>query len=194
MSHTEVRFAGEGGQGLILASVILGDAAARAGLHVVQSEQYGPESRGGQTWADVIIADRDVDYPQARDLDMLVALSAKGLTTSLQLLRPQGLLLADSTRVPVDGVPERRLLLPLADLARRAAGRPVPPNLAALGALVAVTDLVSFEALVETALSRMSRANEEASRRALEAGYEAARAAAAADGRMASGTKGANGC
>lgn len=193
MSRTEVRFAGEGGQGLILASVILGETAARAGLHVVQSEQYGPESRGGQTWADVIIADGEVDYPQARELDMLVALSPKGLATSLQLLRPEGLLLADSARVPVDGVPERRLLLPLADLARRAAGRPVPPNLAALGALIAVTDLVKFEALVETTLLRMPRANEAASRRALEAGYQAACAAGAANG-VAGVAKRANGC
>ena len=43
----EMRFAGSGGQGVILASVILAEAAVIAGLRTVQSQAYGPEARGG---------------------------------------------------------------------------------------------------------------------------------------------------
>ena len=43
----EMRFAGSGGQGVILASVILAEAAVISGINAVQSQAYGPEARGG---------------------------------------------------------------------------------------------------------------------------------------------------
>lgn len=177
MKRAEVRFAGEGGQGLILAAVILAETAARGGLHVVQSEQYGPESRGGTTWADVIIGDDEIDYPQATELDVLVALSGKGLERSLVLLGSGGLLLGDAARVrPPNGFDGRRVLLPFAEISRKAAGRAVPPNMAALGALAALTDLMSVEALAETMARRAPAGTAAANLKALESGHAAARA------------------
>jgi 2-oxoglutarate ferredoxin oxidoreductase subunit gamma len=182
MSRTEIRFAGEGGQGLILAAIILAEAAARSGFSVAQSQQYGPESRGGHTWADVIVADEEVDYPQATNLDVLVALSGKGLARSLALMRSDGLLIADRGRVTaLDGAPERRVLLPLADFARGAAGRGGPANIAALGAFAAVSGLVPFDVLADTIARRVPRGTETTNRRAFQASYDAARAAAASE-------------
>ncbi len=176
MRRTEVRFAGEGGQGLILAAVVLAETAASLGLSVVQSEQYGPESRGGHTWADVIVSDEEVVYPQATQLDVLVALSGKGIERSLRLVRPEGLLVADCARLTaVDAGPERRMFLPLTEITRKASGRAVPANMAALGALAALTGLVPLEALADAAVGRVPRGTEAANRRALEAGYQAAR-------------------
>ncbi len=43
----EIRLSGYGGQGLILAGIILAEAAMRDGYEVVQSQSYGPEARGG---------------------------------------------------------------------------------------------------------------------------------------------------
>ena len=43
----EIRICGFGGQGIVLAGVILGEAASRAGFEAVQTQSYGPESRGG---------------------------------------------------------------------------------------------------------------------------------------------------
>ncbi|MBI2527977.1 MAG: 2-oxoacid:ferredoxin oxidoreductase subunit gamma, partial [Candidatus Rokubacteria bacterium] len=63
----------------------------------------------------------------------------------------------------------------LAQLGRGRAGKGVPPNMAALGALVALTDLVPLPALVETAMARVPRGTEGPNRQALEAGYAAAR-------------------
>lgn len=46
-SRYEIRFAGSGGQGVILAAVVAGEAAAlfEEGLSVVQTQSYGPEAR-----------------------------------------------------------------------------------------------------------------------------------------------------
>ncbi len=60
----EIRFAGYGGQGVILAAVILAEAA---GLYenkeVAQTQSYGPEARGGAARADVVISDNAITYP-----------------------------------------------------------------------------------------------------------------------------------
>ncbi len=52
----EIRVAGSGGQGVILAAVIIGQAAAlmEEGLNSVQTQAYGPEARGGACWKNTI--------------------------------------------------------------------------------------------------------------------------------------------
>ena len=72
----EVRLAGEGGQGMILAGVILAEAAAvHDGLNAVQTQSYGPEARGGASRSEVIIARGDIDYPKVMSADFLLCMS-----------------------------------------------------------------------------------------------------------------------
>ena len=67
------RLAGEGGQGLITAGIILAAAAAEyTQYNATQTQSYGPESRGGASKADVIISDEDIDYPEMKTADYLV--------------------------------------------------------------------------------------------------------------------------
>ena len=58
MTNYEIRLSGSGGQGLILAGIILGRAAVLDKRRVTQTQSYGPESRGGSSRADVIISDQ----------------------------------------------------------------------------------------------------------------------------------------
>ena len=75
LDRTEVRLAGEGGQGMILAGIILAEAAAIFdGKNAVQSQSYGPEARGGASKAEVIIADGAIDYPEVIQADVLLIL------------------------------------------------------------------------------------------------------------------------
>ena len=55
-TQTEIRLAGNGGQGLITAGIILAEAAILDNKNVVQSQSYGPEARGGASRAEIIIA------------------------------------------------------------------------------------------------------------------------------------------
>ncbi len=60
----EVRLAGSGGQGLILAGVILAEAVViYDGRNAIQTLSYGPEARGGASKSEVIVCDGRIDYP-----------------------------------------------------------------------------------------------------------------------------------
>jgi len=71
----EIRICGFGGQGIVLTGVILGEAAARAGFEAVQTQSYGPESRGGAARSEVVISTEPIDYPRVSRADVLIALS-----------------------------------------------------------------------------------------------------------------------
>ena len=72
----EIRIAGFGGQGVILAGIVLGKAASLYdGLYAVQTQSYGPEARGGASRAEVVISDEEIDYPKVQSPDILVAMS-----------------------------------------------------------------------------------------------------------------------
>lgn len=166
----EVRLAGSGGQGVVLAGVILAEAAAGSGLGVSQFQSYGPASRGGSSWTDVIISREPVRYPKASSVDVLVALTQEACDASVAGLRSGGLLLVDSGRVsPPTGGEFESHALPLEQSAERAGSRQAT-NLVALGALAALTGAVSEEALIEAVVSRVPKLSLEVNLRALEAG------------------------
>ena len=73
--RTEIRIAGFGGQGIILAGLLLGKAAIKDGKYAVQTQSYGPESRGGAARSEVVISDQVIDYPKVVEADILIALS-----------------------------------------------------------------------------------------------------------------------
>ena len=83
----EIRLSGEGGQGIVLAGVILAEAAAiYDGKNATQTQVYGPESRGGASKAEVIISDEEIDYPKAMSVDLLLASDPSGR----RQVRPRG--------------------------------------------------------------------------------------------------------
>ncbi len=79
MMRQELRLSGSGGQGLILAGIILAEAALHDGKNVVQSQSYGPEARGGASKAEVIISDEIINYPKVNKCDILLCLTKKSL-------------------------------------------------------------------------------------------------------------------
>jgi len=78
MDKREIIFTGLGGQGIVKAGIILAEAAVIEGMHVVQTQNYGPESRGGCCRSDVIIWDKDISYPRVDNADIILALSQSG--------------------------------------------------------------------------------------------------------------------
>jgi len=171
----EIRLAGSGGQGLILAGIILAEAAGLYdGKFVCQTQSYGPAARGGASKAEVVISDGEIDYPQAIQPDVLLALNQKSLDTYLGDLKPGGLLIVDATLVPE--VPRDRFVaLPFTQLAREL-GKEMVANIVALGALAALSAAVTPESLEKAVLARVPKGTEELNKRALDAGMKAARA------------------
>ena len=171
----EIRLAGSGGQGLILAGIILAEAAGvYDGKFVCQTQSYGPEARGGASKAEVVISDAAIDYPKAIRPDVLLALNQKSLEAFSSDLKPGGLLLVDADLVKE--VPASRVLaLPFTRIAREL-GREMVANIVALGALAQLTGAVSLESLTAAVLARVPKGTEDLNRRALAAGVAAAKA------------------
>jgi len=172
--RTEIRLAGEGGQGMILAGIILAEAAAiYDGKQVTQTQSYGPEARGGASKSEVVIADGEIDHPEVMAPDALVALSQEGFTKYAPGVKPGGLLIVDSEKVT--NSPASAIRIPITRLAFEATGKAITANTVALGVLVGLTGVVSPQALEKAVTARAPRGTEEMNRKALEAGFAAAR-------------------
>ena len=169
--RVEVRLAGIGGQGIVLAGHILALGAFYDGRWVICTQAYSARVRGAPVEADVIIADRRVPFPFVRRPDILVAL-AEPAFRFLELLAEGALVLTDASLAQhVEGVRTRKLVLPIFEKAREV-GSPALANMVALGALVASTGLVKPESM-EKAISESVRPDFlEADLRAFRAGLE----------------------
>ncbi len=171
----EIRLSGSGGQGLILAGVILAEAAAIfEGKNAVQTQSYGPEARGGASKSEVIISDGEILYPKTTRVDYLLALNQESCDKYARDLKEDGLLLVDSDAVehlpPVNVV-----ALPLIQTAREKVGRVMTTNVVALGALVEISKVVKYESLKKAVLHRVPKGTEPLNLKALELGRQLAR-------------------
>jgi 2-oxoglutarate ferredoxin oxidoreductase subunit gamma len=170
----EIRLAGTGGQGVILASVILAEAAGvHEGKHVVQTQAYGPEARGGAAKADVIISDQPILFPKSRRLDVLVALSQKAVESYTDDLKTDGTVVIDSFYVR-ECPRENAVCLPLTETARSKLGRELFTNIVTLGALARITGVVKLESLEKAVSGRVPPATIDMNRQALQSGWDLA--------------------
>ena len=170
----EIRFSGSGGQGIVLAAIVLAEAAGIGdGNHVCQTQSYGPEARGGACQADVVLSKKPIDYPRAMKLNLLLAMNQASCDNYFPDLRPEGLLLVDAGLV--DQVPtSRAVAIPFSQIAEKQLGQKLVANMVALGAVAQLTGIVSPKALESALMARAPKGTEEMNRRAFQAGIKAA--------------------
>jgi 2-oxoglutarate ferredoxin oxidoreductase subunit gamma len=181
LDRYEIRLSGSGGQGLVLAGIILAEAAGiYGGKNVVQTVSYGPAARGGTSRADVVVSDNEIDYPKAMALDILLAMTQMAADESASDLKPAGILVVDSTLVPQVTYP-RVVKIPFTQIAREKCGREQMANIVALGALSklipidpAGAGVVSPETMEAAVLNRIPKGTEELNQLAFEEGVKAA--------------------
>ncbi len=172
----ECRLCGFGGQGIILAGIILAEAASiYQGYHVVQVQDYGPAARGDSSKSDVIISDDIIIYPKCSRLDLLVALSQHGYEENLPHLKRGGILVIDTDNVHA-AKRGRMSQYPITQIAREQTGGALGANMVTLGILAAVSDLVTLENLEKAMLERVPPHTRELNQAALRAGYRVAQA------------------
>ncbi|MBN1642798.1 MAG: 2-oxoacid:acceptor oxidoreductase family protein [Anaerolineae bacterium] len=165
----EVRLAGMGGQGMILAGVILADAAIRDHKHAVQTQSYGPEARGGASRSEVIVSDAEIDYPQVIEADVLLCMSQQACDQYYRHMKRSGVLIVDTAHV--QRIPTiRAIKAAFTDWATEVTGREITASVVALGFLVGLTSLVSTEALEAAVLDRVPAGTGETNLRALQRG------------------------
>jgi len=178
----EVRLAGEGGQGMILAGIILAEAASIYDKKMaVQTQSYGPEARGGASKSEVVIAAGEIDHPEVLSADVVVTLSQEAYDKYASSVKPGGLLIVDDEKVSRIRTADA-IRIPISRLAFETTGKAITANTVALGVLVGLTGVVSRQAIEKAVTARAPRGTEEMNRKALEAGFEAAGKAGAVRG------------
>jgi len=179
-----LKLAGAGGDGAQTAALLLTRAAINEGFDSTHIPSYGPESRGGTSYADVHIANTEVLSPASPHPHVLVAFNAPSLAKFGPQVQEGGTVVYDSSVIDeVPRLPEgvKAVGVPFTRIAT-GLGKPVVKNVVALGALLEATRLFP----PETILTAIRQALKEKSQyfalneTAFAMGAEAARDAAAA--------------
>jgi 2-oxoglutarate ferredoxin oxidoreductase subunit gamma len=167
----EVRIAGFGGQGIVLAGYVLGKALALyADREAVMTQSHGPEARGGASSADLVISEGEIAYPFVQQPDIMVALSQEAYTKFRPLAKPEALILIDGDLVvPLDG--DQCKAIPATQLAEDL-GRRIVANVVMLGFFTAVTGLVDPQAMLKALETSVKPKTLPINLKAFQAGYE----------------------
>ena len=149
----EIRIAGLGGQGVVLAGHILGKAAAYDGKNVVQTQSYGAEARGSMAKSEVQISSEKIGSIAVTKCDVLIVMNQEALDKYLRDLKDEGTLIIDSTTVKPSELQGKLSMfrIPATESAERIFGAKVYANMLMLGALANVARVVS-DSSVERAI------------------------------------------
>lgn len=173
--RVEIRLAGSGGQGLILAGLVLAEAAGvYDGREVAMVQSYGPEARGGTSKAEVIISDSPIDYPLCTNVDLLLALNQEACDAYCWDLKPGAWVLVDKDLVPLPPS-SRSISLGFTSVARDKLKKIMVANVLALGAIAELTGVVTRRSLERALLARVPSGSEELNKKALSLGARLAR-------------------
>lgn len=170
-AQKEIRLSGSGGQGLILAGIILAEASILEGKNAVQSQSYGPEARGGASKAEVIISNEEIDYPKVEFADLLLSLNQVACDKYINTLKDGGILIVDTDIELPNNLPYNVIRIPIINTASEKMQKPMVANIIALGAIQALTEVVSRTSLEEAVLKRVPKGTEQLNKDALMEGY-----------------------
>lgn len=174
MQKTEIRMTGSGGQGVIMGTIILAEAAFDDGKQVVQCQAYGPEARGGSSKAEAIISDSKISYTKVIYPDLLLSLTQQSFDKYVKELKADTVIVADSRIV----VPEEILKgykvysIPILDSAKNVIKNKMSANIISCGAVNALTGVCSEDALKRAVLEHVPKETAESNLAALALGGE----------------------
>jgi 2-oxoglutarate ferredoxin oxidoreductase subunit gamma len=170
MMKINVRFAGAGGQGVILAAVELAEAyALREDYNISQTQSYGPEARGGACKAEVVISDEEIDYMKVDDADVFVALNQAGFNKYLSRSKKNAMVLINSTLV--ESKDPTHYLIPATEIAEKLQN-PRGVNMVMLGALTKLLPKIHYPSVEEQIKERFEGKLADLNLQAYQAGYE----------------------
>lgn len=170
----EVLLCGFGGQGIILSGKITGAGAALYDeRQVTFTQSYGPESRGGACSASLLISDHPILYPHVTHPRVMVVMSQEAYATYHGQLAEGGLMLIDADLVEPDpDAKQHEIAIPATRIAEQELKRQIVANIVMLGALTALTAVISADAMRRAILDSVPKGTEELNMRAFQMGYD----------------------
>lgn len=143
----EIICSGFGGQGILVAGMILADAGMEQGKQVSWYPSYGFEMRGGEANCDVKIGDEDLPSPYCLAPDVVFTLNEAAVNKYESKLKPGGLLLVNSSLVPEERTYRddiKVVKIAATDIAGEL-NNPRGTNIVMIGALAAASELFDEE-------------------------------------------------
>lgn len=161
-----MRFHGRGGQGVVTAAEMLSVAAFDSGLHAQAFPTFGSERTGAPVMSFCRIDEAPITFHEPIDLPQAIVIQDPTLLHTVPVLDgadPSTYVLVNSVRSPdeLDLIeatslsPDRVVTVAATDLARAVLGRPLP-NTALLGALAALTGVVTRDAVSDAIRQRFA--------------------------------------
>jgi 2-oxoglutarate ferredoxin oxidoreductase subunit gamma len=172
--RVEVRFAGFGGQGIIKSGIIVAAAAAiHGGKNAVQTQSYGPESRGGACKSEVVIAEEEIDFPKVVEPEVLVVMSQHAYNDYAEELKAGGTMMLDPDMIPTErSLKNVKIYRVPATKIAEGLGKRIVANIVMIGAFVAITELLNKDAIEKSIVENIPKGTEELNLNAFEKGYE----------------------
>lgn len=165
-----VRFAGAGGQGVILSSVLLAKAYGLGeDYNVSQTQSYGPEARGGACKAEVVVSNEDIDYMKVDDADVFIAYNQVGYDKYKNTIKKGAKVLVNSTLV--ENSQADHYQVPATEIAE-SMGKPFVVNMVMLGALTKMLPRLHYPAVLQEILKNFPESMHEVNRQAFQKGYQ----------------------
>jgi 2-oxoglutarate ferredoxin oxidoreductase subunit gamma len=161
---------------MVTISIILAEAAVHEGRNVVQSQNYGPEVRGGHSTSYVIVSDDSILYPKIDFPNVMLIMSKIDYRPHLPNLARDGILIINNGTNP-ESLPDRVYAVPITDIAHDKVRKPITANIVSLGVIVGMTGMVSQEAALEAIKPLVPAKALEINKKAFARGVEAGRAA-----------------
>ncbi len=174
MSHTDVVISGFGGQGVILAGIVLGKTVSiYSDGFATMTQNFGPEARGGACTAQVVVDDDPIRYPYVQEPKILIAMSQEAYEKHEPNLAPGGLLLYEEELVEPEHANDkiRAYGIPAARFAEDL-GNSMVLNMIMLGFLSGTSGLIEPEASKKAISASVPGHFIELNYRAFDKGYE----------------------
>jgi 2-oxoglutarate ferredoxin oxidoreductase subunit gamma len=172
LGRRELRIAGFGGQGVVLAGNIIGQAVAVYDKkYAAFTQNYGPEARGGSCTAEVVASEEPIGYPYLTQPKLVVILSQDAYNNYGKGLPEDTKLIIDPDLVKPDPADKHTYLTIPANRIAREMGRVIVANIVLIGFLAAVTDFASIEGLKKSVLATVPKGTGEFNMKAFDMGY-----------------------
>ncbi|MCU0664822.1 MAG: 2-oxoacid:acceptor oxidoreductase family protein [Myxococcota bacterium] len=172
----EIRICGLGGQGVIMAGMIVGKAAAIfEDRYATLVQSFGPEARGSECSAQVMVADEPIAFPYLRHTDLFVALSQGAYEKFIHEMKEGATLVYESDLVTVDErLPKgaKKFGIPGTRIAEEQLGRRIAFNMVVVGFIAAVSSVVQVEAIIKAVADSVPPGTEAFNMKAFNMGFE----------------------
>ena len=171
MSEMQLRLTGSGGQGVIMATIIMADCALRSGKNVAQSQAYGPEARGGMCKAEVLISDGEIGFTKVTNPTFLMCLTQLSLDNFTKTIDENCTVLFDSSlSLPENIKCGKAYSAPILATAKEVVGKAFTANIVAVSVINKILGIASSELVKEVVSEYIPRGTEEINFKALAEG------------------------